>query len=512
MTDRLYKNKTAFTTVDAVATIENSALRCAEEGDNEKAAHFFYAAAIEAEKHNIDPKHIIILWRDAGNCFYRSMKFVQGIKALENALAIAIKFNDKVQAFRIRLQIVGILHAAGDYEHSLEEIRNAYNIAEQLHDADLLIIAKSFYGTYYTHTKNSQLALKYQLEALRHCEKKDDERRIAGSHYNTGQAYVIALDSQNAEIHFRKALDYFTESKDDLYIMRCKCMLGGVLEGYHMNGVGTNRDEGIVLLKEALELCILQDLKYEEYGVRLMLADAYLRDCNDVLAEKELLVARELASHGGSRQNTLEFNKKLSEIAERRGNYTLSLDYLKQHIDVLTNDDIDRQKQNQIIFEIQLTRMEEKRKNEILEKELQIKQKVNEAVAIHMKENEKFLTKLHKRLIEIEPSVKIKSKKEIVTLKNEIKDILLSKKEWTEFENGFLQAHSELEQKLLNKYPSLTLTERKVCIFLHSGRSTKEIASLLHISPDTVDTHRINIRRKMNLQPRTSIRTVLASL
>ncbi len=86
MTNRLNKNKSAFTTVDAVATIENSALRCAEEGDNEKAAHFFYAAAIEAEKHNIDPKHIIILWRDAGNCFYRSMKFVQGIKALDHFL------------------------------------------------------------------------------------------------------------------------------------------------------------------------------------------------------------------------------------------------------------------------------------------------------------------------------------------------------------------------------------------------------------------------------------------
>lgn len=46
----------------------------------------------------------------------------------------------------------------------------------------------------------------------------------------------------------------------------------------------------------------------------------------------------------------------------------------------------------------------------------------------------------------------------------------------------------------------LTLAELKVCRLVRAGHSSKEIAELLNISPETVQTHRRNIRRKLGLR------------
>lgn len=48
----------------------------------------------------------------------------------------------------------------------------------------------------------------------------------------------------------------------------------------------------------------------------------------------------------------------------------------------------------------------------------------------------------------------------------------------------------------------LTLAELNVCRFIRAGHGTKEIARLLNISPETVQTHRRNIRRKLGLRGR----------
>jgi DNA-binding NarL/FixJ family response regulator/PAS domain-containing protein len=48
----------------------------------------------------------------------------------------------------------------------------------------------------------------------------------------------------------------------------------------------------------------------------------------------------------------------------------------------------------------------------------------------------------------------------------------------------------------------LTPTEMKVCQFIQSGAATKDIAEALNLSTVTVQTHRRNIRRKLDLQNR----------
>ncbi len=55
------------------------------------------------------------------------------------------------------------------------------------------------------------------------------------------------------------------------------------------------------------------------------------------------------------------------------------------------------------------------------------------------------------------------------------------------------------EQKVEDSYDLLTTRERQVLQLLAEGRSNKEVATVLDLSPHTVETHRGRIMQKLNL-------------
>ncbi len=67
--------------------------------------------------------------------------------------------------------------------------------------------------------------------------------------------------------------------------------------------------------------------------------------------------------------------------------------------------------------------------------------------------------------------------------------------------------------KLLYKSLKLTPTEIKLANFVKDGRTTKEIATLLNLSENTIKAHRYNIRKKLGLKRRKiNLRSYLQSL
>ena len=57
----------------------------------------------------------------------------------------------------------------------------------------------------------------------------------------------------------------------------------------------------------------------------------------------------------------------------------------------------------------------------------------------------------------------------------------------------------------LDPYDTLTMREREVLSMVVQGQSSAEIADKLFISPRTVETHRANLMRKLNLQRQTDL-------
>jgi len=70
---------------------------------------------------------------------------------------------------------------------------------------------------------------------------------------------------------------------------------------------------------------------------------------------------------------------------------------------------------------------------------------------------------------------------------------------WNDFETRFEDAFDSFYMVLLEKYPSLTPNERKLCALLRSGLSSKDIAILTFQNPQSVDVARYRLRKKLNL-------------
>jgi DNA-binding NarL/FixJ family response regulator len=64
---------------------------------------------------------------------------------------------------------------------------------------------------------------------------------------------------------------------------------------------------------------------------------------------------------------------------------------------------------------------------------------------------------------------------------------------------GFLEKGHAIPRNEPPDLPTLTAREREVTQLLAEGKSSKEVAALLNLSTKTVETHRSNIMRKLNL-------------
>lgn len=86
-------------------------------------------------------------------------------------------------------------------------------------------------------------------------------------------------------------------------------------------------------------------------------------------------------------------------------------------------------------------------------------------------------------------------------LSNAIRDLktLVDVDTKKDFDLHFVQMHPDFYQKLLTDFPKLTQNELRLCAFVKSNLSVKEIAAINGISADSVKTARKRLRKSLNL-------------
>jgi hypothetical protein len=83
-------------------------------------------------------------------------------------------------------------------------------------------------------------------------------------------------------------------------------------------------------------------------------------------------------------------------------------------------------------------------------------------------------------------------------LQHELKQEL-SPNSWKEFEVQFNEVHPGFQNRLLERFPELSPTERRLCTFLRLDMNTREIASLTGQTFKSLEVARTRIRKKMDL-------------
>ncbi len=72
--------------------------------------------------------------------------------------------------------------------------------------------------------------------------------------------------------------------------------------------------------------------------------------------------------------------------------------------------------------------------------------------------------------------------------------------QWDQFKMHFESVHKGFFKRLMQTHPNLTQNDLKLCAYLRMNLSTKEIAQMLNISPESVTTKRYRLRKKLGLE------------
>ncbi len=97
-------------------------------------------------------------------------------------------------------------------------------------------------------------------------------------------------------------------------------------------------------------------------------------------------------------------------------------------------------------------------------------------------------------------------------LKQTITSQLNADDDWRFFKLRFDKVHPCFFEMMKERYPSLSKTDLRLCAYIRVGMTAKEIAQVLSVKPDTVNTSRYRIRKKMHLAPEASLEDTIESI
>jgi len=82
---------------------------------------------------------------------------------------------------------------------------------------------------------------------------------------------------------------------------------------------------------------------------------------------------------------------------------------------------------------------------------------------------------------------------------------------WKSFEIAFQNIHSDFVRNLLQRHPGITKSELRLCVLLKLGMSSKDMASMLYLSPESLKVSRSRLRDKLVMSEEDSFHAYLAA-
>lgn len=102
--------------------------------------------------------------------------------------------------------------------------------------------------------------------------------------------------------------------------------------------------------------------------------------------------------------------------------------------------------------------------------------------------------------------------REAMTLRKKLKEQLKESDEWQYFRLQFENVHPYFFVKLKETFPALSENDLRLCACIRIGMSTKQLAMMLLVLPDTIITTRYRIRKKLGLSQDESLEDFLRTV
>lgn len=148
---------------------------------------------------------------------------------------------------------------------------------------------------------------------------------------------------------------------------------------------------------------------------------------------------------------------------------------------------------------------------EILKQEIEFKKKELASQTLHLVQKSTFITELKENLEKIKQSpelFKIEFKRLIMLLKKEHAE----DQDWEVFKSYFTEVHNDFDVKLKEINSEITENEIRLASFLRMNLTTKEIASMQNVLPDSILKSKYRLKQKLNLSKEEDLTDFLNTL
>ncbi len=375
--------------------------------------------------------------------------------------------------------------------------------------------AKGFLGTCYEKTNAYTEALQLQKESLVLFEELQDSSGIALARENIGSIYEDLLEWDMAYQYFNEA---YTFLQDTLSWSAANILnnLGDVhrKEGRYSAALSYTRRAlkvaGVIQNYDQLESAHKDLSKLHNLMGEYELAYQHLLKAGEY---HQLLLSNQNTDQLNRLQAIYEVNKKEAQISllteqnkvtaanQRLLLFTIIALAIILFILYYFNNkkrraELKEREYQQKTLKAKLENKAIKEKN--LQQEIQLKTASLSKYSLHISQKNKILLDISQSLKAIAERKGIDYSKKINALAKEIDFNLQQENEWEEFVNHFRELHPNFDKKLSTlSNDRLSPAEMRLGILLRLNLSTKEIASILRITPDSVRVARYRLRKKL---------------
>ncbi len=151
--------------------------------------------------------------------------------------------------------------------------------------------------------------------------------------------------------------------------------------------------------------------------------------------------------------------------------------------------------------------------NTVLTNKLELKRQEYNNILMNISEQREFLENITRELDDLiglkDLERRDRKLKELLVV---LKQRMSFAREIDDFYGKIEQLHQDFMYKLSDKYPDLTEKETRLAILLRMNLSSKEIATLMNITPKSAEIARYRLRKKMGVKDRENIHDFLINL
>ncbi|WP_194766634.1 tetratricopeptide repeat protein [Tamlana sp. I1] len=426
--------------------------------------------------------------------------------------------------------MAAIHHKLKDFDEAKGYLNESVMASEKINFKKGLATANTLLGGVSEKLGDYDKALSYQYLSLDIFKTLNDSTGLAITNENIGSIYEDLEDYDKAYTYFKKAYDYESKESSDLKINILN-NLGDVnrKQGLYKKSLDYTQDA----LKRARRT---QNIEQEESALKDMARTyAEMKDyqeaygylfkqnvLNDEAFKRrnaDLVSAMQVLYHVKEREAELSLLNKQNQINKTRQIailiasfamflvFVVWLVYLKKR---------KRQEQKILKYEQQILQadLEIKIAEEAsLKREIDTKISALTNYSLNIAHKNKMLASVSKTLSHLKSRNGEFVKAKIEDLAKEIDFDLARGDEWTELMGFFGKIHPDYFENLKAQVNTeLSASELRLCMLLRLNLSSKEIASILHITPDSVRIARYRLRKKLPLDAKADLQAYLLNL